>query len=183
MQHFPAIIGTISERGLKMKNQSLRTDDCFDEIVDRYSNMVYRIAFANVHVKTDADDIFQEVFLLYFKKNLSFESEEHRRNWLINVTLKYCKKVHSSSWYKKVDLSDEFPQLRSELNDNEYELYAAVQSLPRKYRNPIYLYYYEGFSLEEISNMLEIKPSTVRSQMKRGREKLKTILERDALNE
>lgn len=166
-----------------MKNQSLRTDDCFDEIIDKYSDMVYRIAFANVHIKTDADDIFQEVFLLYFKKNLLFESEEHRRNWLINVTLKYCKKIHSSSWYKKVDLSEEIPKLSKELDDDEYELYSAVQSLPYKYRNPIYLYYYEGFSVDEISKIIGIKPATIRSQMKRGREKLKTLLEKEIIYE
>ncbi len=166
-----------------MENQSLRTDDCFDEVIDKYSDMVYRIAFANVHIKTDADDIFQEVFLLYFKKNLLFESEEHRRNWLINVTLKYCKKIYASSWYKKVDLSEEIPKLIKELDDDEYELYSAVQSLPYKYRNPIYLYYYEGFSVDEIGKIIGVKPSTVRSQMKRGREKLKTLLEKEVIYE
>lgn len=60
-----------------MKIQSLRTDDCIDEVINKYSELVYRLAYARVYSKSDADDIFQEVFLRYVRKNLEFESEEH----------------------------------------------------------------------------------------------------------
>ena len=164
-----------------MSEKSLRTDD-FDDVINKYSNMVYRIAFANCKIKADAEDVFQEVFLLYYKKRITFKNEQHRRNWLINVTLKYCKKIYSSSWYNKTDLSDDVPLLEI-FNENEYIVYSAVQTLPFKYRNVIYLYYYEGFSTDEISEITGTKPSGVRSQLKRGREKLETLLKGEIIFE
>lgn len=166
-----------------MTEQSLRTDGCFEEVMKKYSDLIYRVAYINVRVKADADDVFQEVWCRYFQKNKTFESEQHRRNWLINVTLKCCKKIYSTSWYKKTLLLEDFPVLKEEMPERDYEVYCAVMSLSEKYRTPIYLYYYEGFSADEISEMTHIKPSTVRSQLKRGREKLKEMLKGDDLSE
>lgn len=166
-----------------MKAQSLRTDDCFEEVMERYSDLIYRVAYANVKIKADADDVFQEVWCRYYQKNKVFESEEHRRNWLINVTLKCCKKIYSSVRYKRTVLTDDVSLLESKLPKKDFEIYYAVINLPQKYRIPIYLYYYEGFSVNEISHMTNTNASTVRSQMKRGREKLKEILEGDVFYE
>lgn len=166
-----------------MKTQSLRTDDCFEEVMERYSDLIYRVAYANVKIKADADDVFQEVWCRYYQKNKVFESEEHRRNWLINVTLKCCKKIYSSVRYKRTVLTDDVSLLESKLPKKDFEIYYAVINLPQKYRIPIYLYYYEGFSVNEISHMTNTNDSTVRSQMKRGREKLKEILEGDVFYE
>lgn len=166
-----------------MALQSLRTDDCFEEVMEKYSDLIYRLAYTNVRIKADADDVFQEVWCRYYQKNKTFESEQHRRNWLINVTLKCCKKIYSSARYKRTVLLEDFPVLKEELPERDYEVYYAVMSLHEKYRTPIYLYYYEGFSAEEISEMTHIKPSTLRSQLKRGREKLKEMLKGDDLSE
>ncbi len=166
-----------------MKIQPLRTDGCFEEVMEKHSDMIYRIAFANVKVKADAEDVFQEVWYRYYQKNKSFESEEHRRNWLINVTLKCCKKIYSSARYKKTVLTDDMSLLSEKMPERDFEIYDAVIRLPEKYRIPVYLYYYEGFSVKEISEITKTKPSTVRSQMKRGREKLKEILGGDEFSE
>lgn len=166
-----------------MQIQSLRTDDCFEEVMERYSDMIYRIAYANVRVKEDAQDVFQEVWCRYYQKNKIFESEEHRRNWLINVTLKCCKKIYSSVRYKRTVLTDDMSLLREKLPERDFEIYDAVIRLPEKYRVPVYLYYYEDFSVNEISEITKINASTVRSQMKRGREKLKEILKGDEFSE
>lgn len=166
-----------------MAFQSLRTDDCFEEVLEEYSDLIYRVAYMNVRIKADADDVFQEVWCRYYQKNKAFESEEHRRNWLINVTLKCCKKIYSASWYKKTVLLEDFPVLKAELPERDFETYTAVMSLPEKYRTPVYLYYYEGFSTDEISKITRINSSTVRSQLKRGREKLKEILQGDDFSE
>ena len=162
-----------------MKAQSLRTDDCFDEVMERYSDLIYRVAYANVKIKADADDVFQEVWCRYYQKNITYDSEEHRRNWLINVTLKCCKKIYSSVRYKRTILTDDLSLLQNKLPRKDFEIYHTVTALPEKYRIPIYLYYYEGFSVNEISEMTGTNSSTVRSQLKRGREKLKEILEGD----
>jgi len=163
--------------------QSLRTDDCFEEVMEEYADMIYRIAYANVRVKADAEDVFQEVWCRYFQKNIAFDSEEHRRNWLINVTLKCCKKIYSSVRYKRTVLTDDMSLLKEKLSERDFEIYDAVIRLPERYRVPVYLYYYEGFSVNEISEMMKINASTVRSQMKRGREKLKEILKGDEFSE
>ena len=134
-----------------MQIQSLRTDDCFEEVMERYSDLIYRIAYANVRVKEDAQDVFQEVWCRYYQKNKIFESEEHRRNWLINVTLKCCKKIYSSVRYKRTVLTDDMSLLREKLPERDFEIYDAVIRLPEKYRVPVYLYYYEDFSVNEIS--------------------------------
>lgn len=159
-----------------MNERLLPTDNRTEEVILQYADIVYRIAYANVQVKADADDVFQEVFLLYCRKKPQFESEEHRRNWLINVTLKHCKKAKFSSWRKHTAPLNDFPELKAEMPLKEYELYSAVLSLPEKYRQIIYLYYYEGFSSDEIGEILNRNASTVRSQLRRGREKLKELL-------
>ncbi len=166
-----------------MKIQPLRTDGCFEEVMEKYSDMIYRIAYANVKVKADAEDVFQEVWCRYYQKNKTFESEEHRRNWLINVTLKCCKKIYSSVRYKRTVLTDDMSLLKEKLPERDFETYDAVIRLPEKYRIPIYLYYYEGFSVNEISEITKTNSSTVRSQMKRGREQLKEILKGDEFSE
>ncbi len=166
-----------------MKIQSLRTNDCFEKVMEKYSDMIYRIAYANVRVKADAEDVFQEVWCRYYQKNKTFESEEHRRNWLINVTLKCCKKIYSSVRFKRTVLTDDVFMLENKLPERDFEIYHAVIHLPEKYRTPIYLYYYEGFSVNEISEITKTNASTVRSQMKRGREKLKEILKGDEFSE
>ncbi|MBR6567428.1 MAG: sigma-70 family RNA polymerase sigma factor [Clostridia bacterium] len=166
-----------------MQIQSLRTDDCFEEVMEEYADMIYRIAYANVRVKADTDDVFQEVWCRYYQKNKTFESEEHRRNWLINVTLKCCKKIYSSVRYKRTVLTDDMSLLKEKLPERDFEIYDAVIRLPEKYRIPVYLYYYEDFSVNEISEITKTNASTVRSQMKRGREKLKEILGGDDFDE
>ena len=163
--------------------QSLRTDDSVEEIIDRYSNLIYRVAYMNVRVKADADDIFQQVWCTYFQKNKKFESEDHRKYWIINVTLKCCKKMYLSSWYRKTVFLEEFPLLTEEMPEKDYEVYYAMMNLPEKYRTPIYLYYYESLSVDEISKALKVNPSTIKSQLKRGREKLKDQLKGDEFSE
>ncbi|GMQ57545.1 sigma-70 family RNA polymerase sigma factor [Vallitalea sediminicola] len=159
-----------------MENESLRTDDCIDNVIRFYSNMVYRLAFSQVRNNSDADDIFQEVFLRYLKKQPQFENEEHRKAWLIRVTINCTKKFWASSWLKKTAPLDENITFEfSEENDLNYEL----QKLSRKYRTVIHLFYYEDLSIAEISEILKQKPSTIRTQLTRARRKLKEILKED----
>ena len=166
-----------------MKIQSLRTDDCFDEVVEKYSDLIYRIAYMNVRVKADADDVFQQVWCIYLQKNKEFESEDHRKHWIINVTMKCCKKLHYSSWYKKNVFLEDFPILKEEMPEKDYEVYHAVMNLPDKYRRVIYMYYYENLTVDEISDIIKIKSSTIKSQLKRGRERLKEQLKGDIFGE
>ncbi|TEB05683.1 ECF RNA polymerase sigma factor SigE [Pelotomaculum schinkii] len=142
-------------------------------VVREYADMVYRLAFAQVRSKSDADDIFQEVFLRYVRNNPAFVSEEHRKAWLIRVTINCAKKYWSSAWQRNtVPLDDNYRFLMPEEN----ELDEVLRKLAPKYRSVIHLYYYEGYSISEIGKILSIKESTVRTQLTRARTQLSNML-------
>lgn len=154
----------------------LQLHESAERVIAYYSDMVYHLAFARTGTKYDADDIFQEVFLRYVKKNPVFESEEHRKAWLIRVTVNCSKKFWNSPWKKKTqglteDIVSNAPQ--------SMELYYELQKLPPKYREVIHLFYYENMPLEEISRVLNRKNSTVRTQLTRARAMLKTFMKEE----
>ena len=166
-----------------MNDTSPGTGEDINRVIDTYAAMVYRIAFNHVQVKADADDVFQEVFLLYLKKQPRFETENHRRYWLVNVTLKFCRKLNFSPWRRHTAPLEEFPALAESMDETDYAVYAAVQALPVKYRTPVYLFYYEGFSVKEIAAVCGQAEGTVRSQLNRGRSKLKDMLKGEYTDE
>ena len=136
------------------------------QVMERYGDMVYRLALAQTHSSHDADDVFQEVFLRYLRAAPAFREEEHRKAWLLRVTVNCCKKLHGSFWRRHtVALSEALPAQ----NPEEGELLGLLEGLPPKYRAVLHLYYYEGYATEEIAAILGRSPSTVRSQLSRGR--------------
>lgn len=144
-----------------------------ESVVKKYATMVYRLAYAQVRSKSDADDIFQEVFLRYARNNPVFESDEHRRNWLIRVTINCSKKHWSSAWLRKVvPLDDNYAFPTPEENG----LDEALIKLSPKYRSVIHLFYYEGYSAGEIGRIINLKESTVRTQLTRARSQLSEML-------
>ena len=147
-----------------------------ESAVERYGPMVYRLAYAQLRSRHDADDVFQEVFLRYHRAAPSFESEAHRRAWLLRVTANCAKSLAASPWRKRsVPLEDVYAYDQPE----ESGLDAALASLPSKYRSVIHLYYYEGFSTEETARILDRRPSTVRAQLTRARQMLARLLKED----
>jgi RNA polymerase sigma-70 factor (ECF subfamily) len=168
-----------------MSVQSLCTDDGIREMIERYSDMIYGIASAHMRTREDAEDIYQEVFLIYLQKQQKFREEEHRKAWLIRTTLICCKRALSSSWKKRNILTDDAAKsydmsggepFASFESKEENEVYMAVRALPEKYRTVIYLFYFEQQSVQEISEILKRRPGTVRMQLTRGREMMKQIL-------
>ena len=136
------------------------------QVMERYGDMVYRLALAQTHSSHDADDVFQEVFLRYLRAAHAFREEEHRKAWLLRVTVNCCKKLHGSFWRRHtVALSEALPAQNSE----EGELLGLLEGLPPNYRAVLHLYYYEGYATEEIAAILGRSPGTVRSQLSRGR--------------
>lgn len=147
-----------------------------EKVIERYSDMVYRLAFSRVGTIQDAEDVYQEVFYRYLKKKPSFESEEHRKAWLLRVTLNCSNTFLTSLWRKKyAELPEELP-----FEDRRrQELYTELRQLPGKYRDVIHLFYYEELSIEEISRLLNRKPSTVRTQLVRARELLRGFMKEE----
>ena len=158
-----------------MSIQPLRAE----EVIDKYSAMVYRIALTQVRSVPDAEDVFQEVFLRYVQKNPVFQSEEHRKAWLINVTLKCCKKFWSGNWFRKTaELSESIP---AEMPAEEGNVYAALLDLPEKYRQVLHLFYFEDMSIDQIHLATRLKHSTIRTQLTRGRALLRKKLKGDCI--
>ena len=145
----------------------------------RHAETVYRLAYARLRSKPDADDVFQEVFFRYLRSHPVFDSEEHAKAWLIRVTLNCCKNVWQSPWRKDTPLSEALPAPSCE----ESQLEEALRALPGKYRIVIHLYYYEGYATDEIAKILGIRPATVRSQLARGRARLEHLLKGDTRHE
>ena len=136
------------------------------QAMEMYGDMVYRLALAQTQSSHDADDVFQEVFLRYLRAAPAFREEEHRKAWLLRVTVNCCKKLHGSFWRRHtVALSEALPAQ----NSDEGELLGLLEGLPPKYRAVLHLYYYEGYATEEIAAILGRSPGTVRSQLSRGR--------------
>ncbi len=146
------------------------------QVIEYYSNMVYRLAFARTGTKHDAEDVYEEVFLRYLKKKPQFESEEHRKAWFLRVTVNCSNTFLSSVWQKRTGaLNEEIPFTQKEHQD----LYRELQCLSPKYRDVIHLFYYEELSVEEIARILNRKPSTVRTQLTRAREQLRGMLKEE----
>lgn len=149
-----------------------------NEIVDRYADMVYRIALTQMKNVHDAQDIFQEVFLRLVKNIDSIQNEEHLKSWLIRVTLNCSKTNLMSAWRKHTQpLEDEQNEIAFETKE-QYDLYQHLQKLPKKYRMVLYLFYYEELSIKQICQITEQKEPTVKSQLSRARTMLKKELEK-----
>lgn len=153
----------------------------FEDIINRYKDMVYRIAFTYCKNPHDAEDITQEVFLSYITSNCDTLQGEHLKAWLITVTSNKCKNLLKSSWFTKIKpLNDYNLQFQEE---KDYNLYYAVMSLSKNYRIVTYLFYYEDYSTKEIAHILGKNESTIRSHLMRARKKLKDILLEEWNNE
>jgi RNA polymerase sigma-70 factor (ECF subfamily) len=140
--------------------------------VERYGAMVYRLAYAQLRSRQDADDVFQEVFLRYHRAAPPCESETHRKAWLLRVTANCAKSLAASPWKRRsVPLEDVYAYDQPE----ESGLDDALSRLPPKYRAVIHLYYYT----EETARILGRKPSTVRAQLTRARQTLARLLKED----
>ena len=151
-----------------------------EQIVRTYADMVYRIACRYVQNPIDADDVFSEVFLAYFKKERTFESEEHRKAWLIRVTINCAKDcvMQRSQWAQihEETVADEESQ-DSQDSDTYMDLYAAIERLRPEYREVIKLYYLDDLSVKQIALILDKNENTIKTQLARAREKLKAYLE------
>ena len=142
--------------------------------VERWGDMVYRLALARTASVPDAEDVFQEVFLRYFRHEEKFQSDEHRKAWLIRCTVNRAKSLLVSPWKQRTVPLETAAEVGVE--DDYREVYAAVLSLPGKYRTVIHLHYFEGLSVLEIAQMLQVAEGTVKSQLSRGRALLRDML-------
>ena len=138
-------------------------------------DMIFRVAYSRLGNPDDANDITQDVLVRLYKTEKEFESDSHMKNWLIRVTLNQCNTVFRSPWRRHENI-DDYAQTLGFETDEEKDLFVTVMKLDRKYRLPVLLYYYEGYSTSEIASILNIPANTVSTRLRRAKERLKEYL-------
>jgi len=145
-------------------NESVR------RVLELYSQSLIKIAFAYLKNIADAEEVAQEVFLAYLQKRPAFENDEHEKAWLIRTAINKSKNMLKTGWFRS---RTPVPENLSYLPEEENEILQAVLALDKKYRIPIHLHYFEGYSIQEIAVIMQAKPATVGTWLARGRFLLK----------
>ena len=145
-----------------------------EEILDTYGNSILRYAYSYLHNMSDAEEVLQDTLVQFLKTAPVFETQQHEKAWLLRVAGNLSKNRLD---YNKVRMTDELnDELVAENREDLSFVWDAVKALPENYREVIHLFYYEGYSTKQIAKLLGKKEATVRSDLRRGREKLKAVL-------
>lgn len=159
----------------------MKSEQNIKAALDEYSDMIRRICYLHLKNHFDVEDVFQEVFLKYALHTKDFESHEHEKAWFIRVSINSCKDILKSAFRKKVTYLDDLAYEPSYIQEEHRDTLNAVLRLPQKYRIVIYMFYYEGYSAVEISQLLKKKENTIYSWLSRARTLLKTDLGGDVI--
>lgn len=157
-----------------MKNRDLENE--FEEKYDTYGVMLYRIAYLYLGNAADSEDVLQDVFTKYLFGKKKFNSVDHEKAWLIKITQNACLDLLRKSGRKNINTDDVSVAVQAE-TDTQQDVIRNVLELTPKYKNVIILYYYSGYSVEEIAHILSISISAVKKRLQRGREMLRMELE------
>ena len=144
--------------------------------METYGPAVYRLALCGLQSIQDAEDVYQDVFLRLLDQEASAWDAEHLRAWLLRCTVNRCHDLHRFRLRRPVLALADLPETAAEPDSGTAELWDAVARLPEKLRIPIHLYYAEGYSTEEIAGLLDIPAATVRTRLRRARNKLHDLL-------
>ncbi len=150
----------------------------FREFYDRQVKRVYRLAMVLMGNISDAEDVTQTVFLKAWEKKPNFRDSDHEIAWILTTTRNQCKDIHKSFYRRKRADLENAPEPQVTLETQmDSEIWEALQSLTEKYRMVLYLYYYEGYSVRELSVILGRRESTLQTQLATGRKQMKSLLE------
>ena len=144
--------------------------------IDRYADLVRRVCMIHLKNHADTEDIFQTVFLKYVTGTTEFESEEHEKAWFIRVTINACKDLLRSFFRSRIVSLDDLLEQPDQVPEDHREVLEAVLALPDKYRDVVYLHYYEGYTAPEIGTILHKNPNTVYTLLIRARDELRKML-------
>ncbi|MBO4310129.1 MAG: RNA polymerase sigma factor [Lachnospiraceae bacterium] len=154
-----------------MKN---RNDD-LESVIDRYSDMLYKICFLILKNEQDTRDVLQETFLIYYTKQPKLENEEHKKAWLIKVSQNKCReflRFHKRHAALPLEDMEEVLVITDGLSGNDKEILSLVWDLDYKLKSAVILFYIEGYSINETAEILKTSPSAVKKRLQRAREKL-----------
>lgn len=147
-----------------------------NQAIDRYADLVRRVCMIHLKNHADTEDIFQTVFLKYVTGTTEFESEEHEKAWFIRVTINACKDLLRSFFRSRIVSLDDLLEQPDQVPEDHREVLEAVLALPDKYRDVVYLHYYEGYTAPEIGTILHKNPNTVYTLLTRARDELRKML-------
>lgn len=154
-----------------------KTDEEIERAFDVHGNSILRLAYSYLHNMEDAEDILQETLIRYMDKAPAFENSSHEKAWLLRVAANLSKnKIDYNNIRKTDELNEEL--MAEERTDLSF-VWEAVKELSSAQREVIHLFYQEGYTTAQIAGILNEKESTVRSHLKRGRDKLKEILKEE----
>lgn len=149
-----------------------------EHYLDTYGNAILRLAYSYLHNMADAEEVLQDTLVQFIHAAPVFENEPHAKSWLMQVAANLSKnRIRSNRIRQAEDLDELQETLAGQESEDLSFVWEAVKSLPEKYREVIHLFYQEGYATGEIARILQRKESTVRSDLKRGRERLKEILQ------
>lgn len=154
----------------------MRSEEEAARAIERYGDMVRRLCLVHLKNPADTEDIFQNVFLKYVLSPVVFESPEHEKAWLIRVTINACRDLVKGFFRSRTVPLEELLDQPAPLLEEHREVLEAVLALPRKYRDAVYLHYYEGYTAAEIGKLLGKNTNTVYTLLTRAREQLRKTL-------
>lgn len=155
----------------------MRSDREVEQAMSRQADTVRRLCMLHLKNHADTEDIFQTVFLKYALCDAAFESQAHENAWFVRVTLNACRDLLKSFFRSRTVSLDTLLDFPQEIREEHREVLEAVLRLPEKYRVPIYLHYYEGYTAPEIGDLLKKNVNTVYTLLNRGKSMLKEALE------
>lgn len=148
----------------------------------RYKGSVFRLAYGYLRNRADADDVVQEVFLKLHRYGDTLQGDEHVKRWLLRVTVNECTSVYRALRRRPEDIDDYVdtlaaPDSAEAADPRDSQLVRRLLALPTRYRAPLYLYYFEGYSTHEVAGLLGVPDATVRTRLARGRARLRDVLD------
>lgn len=147
-----------------------------DVLIEKYKNNLFVIAFNICKSVQDSEDVVQDTFIQYISLKKDFETEQHIRAWLIRVAINKAKNKNMTFFRRNIVPLEEYMETLTFESHESSELFATVMKLPEKFRIVIHLFYYEDYSVKEISDILRISESNVKVRLSRGRMLLKNTL-------
>lgn len=155
----------------------MRSEQEVNRAVERYADTVRRLCVVYLKNRSDTEDIFQNVFFKYYLSSVAFECDEHEKAWIIRVTVNACKDHLKSFFHSRTVSLDEIAELPYDAPQEDKTVLEAVLSLPKKYRDVVYLHFYEGYTAPEISGILHKNVNTVYTLLTRSKVLLREKLE------